>query len=209
MSSDELAQEQPKLTLRIPINRASARAPAKAQSRPSERGEESRSRTRNYQAVNIEISPADKDIAMELGLRKLTGRNVLTDRLYPVATTNKEIDEFQMDDEPATRADDENDWLDDVDGFLNQLSVMEGARKNTSKPSIPGSAHRNKKKGLSEIARSAIATNPAANRREVYRDSRSIQRATRLFTHKPRMDGTGHWKMDGMKSSLYHYQVSP
>lgn len=166
-------------------------------------------RRRNDQVVTIEISQSEKEISLELGLRRLFPGNSLTSRLYPANDVNDDSDEFQMDDEPASPANDEDeiDWVNDIEGFLGQLSVIKGARTNTSKPAIPSSVHKNKRKGLSDIARQAIAKNPRANRKEVYKDTHSVQRATRLFTHAPHMDGTGHWKIRGMKSSLYHYQV--
>lgn len=144
---------------------------------------------------------------MELGLRHLIERNYLTNRLYPSA--EDQDDEFEASDEVQSLDEHDEEFSDDIDDYLKELpaGAKEEARKSSTKPAAPSSTSTNKRKALREIATAAIAENPTVNRRDVFKDSHSIERATRLFTHLPHMDGTGHWKMAGMKSSLYHYQV--
>lgn len=194
--------------LREAISRKRRNASEEDQDLPRDEKPHRRPRSRKTKtAIDIEISETEKEISMELGLRNLVGRNHLTDKLYPLGTADNQDDEFEGSDEVQPLAEHDEEWLNDIDAFLNELSVTEGARKSSSKPAIPNSTSTNKRKGLREIARAAIAENPTANRREVFKDSRSVEIATRLFTHMPHMDGTGLWKMDGMKSSLYHYQA--
>lgn len=155
--------------------------------------------------MNIEISQEEKEISKELGLRYLIQHNDLTNRPYRPA--GDQSDEFEAPDEVQSLDEHDEEDLNDIDTYLNQPPAIEEAQRGSTKSAIPSSTHTHKRKALREIARAAIAENPTVNRREVLKDSKNIERATRLFTHVPRMDGAGHWKMDGMRSNLYHHQV--
>jgi hypothetical protein len=144
---------------------------------------------------------------MELGLRKLVGWTEVTASLYPQI-------ELSEDDEPdfpassKTRKATQEGPMQKLERMLATGSAIQGAQKNASRPEIPISEQKDKAKALKEIADKIMQEGPASDKSEVMKDVRNLLAASRLFQHKPRMDGSCGWKTKGMKRNLLHHQVS-
>lgn len=91
----------------------------------------------------------------------------------------------------------------DLDNLL-AFNVVETAHTNASLPAIPSFTEKDKEKALLQL----IASIPAADQAQAKTDMQTILEATRKFIPSARSDGQGGWKIKGMKTSLYHYQVS-
>ncbi|KAI2902263.1 hypothetical protein CBS11852_2213 [Aspergillus niger] len=68
---------------------------------------------------------------------------------------------------------------------------------------IPELKNKDKMKALTHL----VASLPSADQQEAKSDKRSIIAATRNFTNVPRSDGKSGWRLKGLNTSLYHYQV--
>ncbi|RJE26303.1 SNF2 family domain protein [Aspergillus sclerotialis] len=90
----------------------------------------------------------------------------------------------------------------DLDSLLT-FNVVETAHANASLPAIPTFTEKNKEKALTQL----IASIPASDQAEAKTDKRVVIEATRKFTSSAKSDGQGGWKKNGMKTSLYHYQL--
>jgi hypothetical protein len=69
---------------------------------------------------------------------------------------------------------------------------------------IPGFTEANKEKALTQL----IASIPSADRQEALSDKQVVIQATRKFTRRVKSDKRGGWRLPGLKTSLYHHQVS-
>lgn len=86
---------------------------------------------------------------------------------------------------------------------LFQTDIIADAHANSSIP-VHNFTKKNKDQALAEL----IASIPIADRKEAIPDKRLVRDATKKFTRTARSDGKGGWKIKGMKTSLYSYQVS-
>jgi hypothetical protein len=82
--------------------------------------------------------------------------------------------------------------------------IIGDAQTNSAMGPIPGFTAGNKEKALTEL----IASIPAAGREEAVPDRQVVIDATRKFTRRVRSDKRGGWRLSGLKTSLYHHQVS-
>lgn len=81
--------------------------------------------------------------------------------------------------------------------------VVEEAHVSSNMQACPGFTKMDKNKALTEL----IASIPAEDQNDAKSDKKKILEATRKFTRSARSDGNGGWKIKGLKTSLYHYQV--
>ena len=81
--------------------------------------------------------------------------------------------------------------------------IIPDAHENASLAAIPDSVDRDKMKALTRL----VATIPSADQEEAKSDKKKILQATRKFTSPARSDGKLGWKLKGLNTSLYHYQV--
>lgn len=86
---------------------------------------------------------------------------------------------------------------------LLSTNLVEEAQSNASLPAIPTFSKANKQKALAEL----IASIPNADHKETTSDKKDIIEASKRFQPSARTDGNNGWKIRGIKSSLYHYQV--
>ncbi|GAD98173.1 SNF2 family helicase [Paecilomyces variotii No. 5] len=91
----------------------------------------------------------------------------------------------------------------DVDfGSLFQTDIIGDAHESSTKP-VHTFTKRNKDDALAEL----IASIPTADRTEATPDKKLIIEATRKFTRLAKSDGNGGWRIKGMETSLYNYQI--
>lgn len=91
----------------------------------------------------------------------------------------------------------------DVDfGSLFQTDIIADAHESSTKP-VHTFTKKNKDSALAEL----IASIPTADRKDAVPDKRLILEATRKFTRPAKSDGNGGWRIKGMETSLYNYQV--
>ncbi|RAK99458.1 putative SNF2 family helicase [Aspergillus ibericus CBS 121593] len=81
--------------------------------------------------------------------------------------------------------------------------VISDAHENASLDAIPDSIDKNKTKALTRL----VASIPSADQNEAKSDKRKVLEATRRFTNSARSDGKLGWKIKGLNTSLYHYQL--
>jgi hypothetical protein len=181
--------------------RSRQRATRKPESRAS------RPSRKKLPGIDIKISEEQMTRSMELGLRKLVGWTEVTASLYPQI----ELSEDDEPDSPASskpRKATQEGPMQKLKRMLATGSAIQGAQKNASRPEIPISEQKDKAKALKEIADKIMQEAPASDKPEVMKDVRNLIAASRLFEHKPRMDGIRGWKAKGMKQNLLHHQVS-
>ncbi|GMG26018.1 unnamed protein product [Aspergillus oryzae] len=82
-------------------------------------------------------------------------------------------------------------------------NIIEDAHVNSALPAAPGFTERNKEKALLQL----IAEIPTKEQEQAKDDKRKILEATKKFNNSARSDCKGGWKVKGMKTSLYNYQV--
>lgn len=87
---------------------------------------------------------------------------------------------------------------------LLRSNVIGDAQANASQPAIPKSLLGDKRKVLNEMAQNSRS----GDSRQVKADKALISKATKTFGKKLKADGKGGWKLKGMKTSLFHHQVS-
>lgn len=93
----------------------------------------------------------------------------------------------------------------DVDfGSLFQTNIIADAHENSKLP-VHTFTKKNKDDALAEL----IASIPTADREDAVPDKRLVREATRKFTRPAKSDGDGGWRIKGMATSLYSYQVRP
>ncbi|PYH38842.1 putative SNF2 family helicase [Aspergillus neoniger CBS 115656] len=86
---------------------------------------------------------------------------------------------------------------------LLSSTIVADAHANASLDAIPELKNKDKMKALTQL----VASLPSADQQEAKTDKKSIIIATRKFTNIPRSDGKSGWRLKGMNTSLYHYQV--
>ena len=108
---------------------------------------------------------------------------------------------------PRTSDDDSGDNVDGSDllDSLLHTDVVAEAHTSAALPEIPGFSERDKGKALAQL----LASIPAADQQEAKSDRNKVLQATRKITTKAKSDGKGGWKIKGLNTSLYHYQVGP
>ncbi|PYH77327.1 hypothetical protein BO82DRAFT_423791 [Aspergillus uvarum CBS 121591] len=90
--------------------------------------------------------------------------------------------------------------------FLSALitpNIIEDAHASASAQAMPEFGERDKEKAF----RRMIASIPAADLAEAKSDHNKIIIASRKFSKGVRKDGTGGYRIPGMRTSLYHYQL--
>ncbi|PYI36731.1 hypothetical protein BP00DRAFT_385567 [Aspergillus indologenus CBS 114.80] len=90
--------------------------------------------------------------------------------------------------------------------FLRTLmapNVIEDAHASASAQAMPEFGERDKEKAF----RRMIASIPKADLAEAKSDQKQIINASRKFSKGVRKDGTGGYRIPGMRTSLYHYQL--
>lgn len=83
--------------------------------------------------------------------------------------------------------------------------IVSAAQANVGKAAQPGFTSTNKKTALAEL----IASIPESERTTHNADKNALDKATRSFTGHAAMkaDGNNGWRLRGMATSLYHYQL--
>ncbi|RAL13018.1 putative SNF2 family helicase, partial [Aspergillus homomorphus CBS 101889] len=82
-------------------------------------------------------------------------------------------------------------------------NVIEDAHASASAEAMPKLSEKNKEAAFKRL----IASIPAADHSGARSDQSKIIDATRKFSKLARMDGKGGYRIPGMKTSLYHYQL--
>lgn len=90
----------------------------------------------------------------------------------------------------------------DLDDLFS-TNVVGTAHESSLLPGIPAMAEKDKQKALTQL----VATIPSEDQSKAKSDKQIILDSTRKFTNPARSDGQGGWKIKGMLTSLYHYQV--
>ncbi|KAK1140042.1 hypothetical protein N8T08_010951 [Aspergillus melleus] len=86
---------------------------------------------------------------------------------------------------------------------LFQSNLIQDAQANALLPAIPRFNKTDKQKALTEL----IASIPNADQKETNSDKKEILEASKKFNPSAKSDGNNGWKIRGIKSSLYHYQL--
>ncbi|PWY79259.1 hypothetical protein BO70DRAFT_338462 [Aspergillus heteromorphus CBS 117.55] len=82
-------------------------------------------------------------------------------------------------------------------------SVVGDAHGSAALREIPHLVKFDKEKALTDI----VASIPAADKKEARSDKRKVLEATRKFSYGVKSDGKLGWKIKGLKTSLYHFQL--
>ncbi|KAE8376890.1 SNF2 family N-terminal domain-containing protein [Aspergillus bertholletiae] len=94
-----------------------------------------------------------------------------------------------------------------VTGFtlenLMASNIIEDAQTSSALPVAPGFTEKNKEKALLQL----VAAVPTKEQEQAKDDRKKILEATKKFTNSVRSDGKGGWRVKGMKTSLYNYQI--
>lgn len=85
---------------------------------------------------------------------------------------------------------------------LTSSNVYEDANRNLDRPDLAIVTHTNKEKALKAF----LAGVPIDDRGSTRGEKTNILKATKILGNV-RADGTGKWKVKGMKSSLLHHQI--
>ncbi|KAI9705595.1 MAG: hypothetical protein M1836_006351 [Candelina mexicana] len=95
------------------------------------------------------------------------------------------------------------DLFKNMDSLLGS-NIYEDAMKNRDRASQPGFSVKRKDHALKEL----LASVPEEDRKTATTDKNYMLKATKKFGYgRMKADGLGAWKLTGMKSSLFHYQV--
>ncbi|RAH69183.1 putative SNF2 family helicase [Aspergillus aculeatinus CBS 121060] len=86
---------------------------------------------------------------------------------------------------------------------LKAPNVIEDAHASASAQAMPEFSEKNKEKAFTQM----IASIPAADLAEAKSDRNKIREASRRFRKIARLDGKGGYRIPGLKTSLYHYQL--
>ena len=91
-----------------------------------------------------------------------------------------------------------------VDSLLKN-DIIGAAQQNQGKSAQPGFTSKNKKNALAEL----IASIPEDERTTHNADKKALDKATKSFSGHASMkaDGNNGWRLRGMQTSLYHYQL--
>ena len=90
-------------------------------------------------------------------------------------------------------------------GSLTTSNLYEDSNANLDRPALPVVTEKKKKEFLSSL----IANIPLEDRKQANADKIDVLRASRILgSRKVRHDGNGNWAFKGMKSSLFHHQVT-
>lgn len=90
----------------------------------------------------------------------------------------------------------------DFDGLFS-ADVVANAHANATLPDVPTMTGKDKEKALTQL----VASIPSSDRAEAKSDKRLVLESSKKFNAKARSDGKGGWKIKGLLSSLFHYQV--
>lgn len=82
--------------------------------------------------------------------------------------------------------------------------IMEEARDSSLLGHIPGFTHGNKSKALDEI----IAKLPEESKAEGRADKRTLLWVSQQFSPSARSNKDSRWSVKGLKTGLFHHQVS-
>lgn len=88
---------------------------------------------------------------------------------------------------------------------LFTTDIVADAQVNSSLPEAPAMEGRVKAKALTQL----VASIPSSDQNQMRSDKQAVLKASKSFTNTARIDGQGGWKVKGMLTSLYHYQVCP
>ncbi len=90
-------------------------------------------------------------------------------------------------------------------GSLITSNIYEDSNANLDRQALPVITEKKKKEFMSSL----IANIPIEDKKQANSDRIDILKASTLLgSRKVFHDGNGNWKFKGMKSSLYHYQVT-
>ncbi|GKZ36974.1 hypothetical protein AbraIFM66950_008241 [Aspergillus brasiliensis] len=149
------------------------------------------------------ISAEEKRKSKELGLAVVTGRQKKS--MMPKRAPRKRKERGFDDGTPGPSKKSKQASFGTKKYLESLLSsrVVEDAHTNASLDAIPASIDANKMKALTRL----VASIPSADQKEAKSDKKKILEATRKFTCKPRSDGKFGWKLKGLNTSLFHYQL--
>ncbi|OJJ77117.1 hypothetical protein ASPBRDRAFT_112628 [Aspergillus brasiliensis CBS 101740] len=149
------------------------------------------------------ISAEEKRKSKELGLAVVTGRQKKS--MMPKRAPRKRKERGFDDRTPGPSKKSKQASFGTKKYLESLLSsrVVEDAHTNASLDAIPASIDANKMKALTRL----VASIPSADQKEAKSDKKKILEATRKFTCKPRSDGKFGWKLKGLNTSLFHYQL--
>jgi hypothetical protein len=92
--------------------------------------------------------------------------------------------------------------VDNLDDLFS-ANVVANANANSSQSEIPAMVGKDKGKALTRL----VAGIPSANQSEAKSDKQKVLHSSKQFTNPARSDGQGGWKIKGLQTSLFHYQV--
>ncbi|PYH97546.1 hypothetical protein BO71DRAFT_447895 [Aspergillus ellipticus CBS 707.79] len=87
--------------------------------------------------------------------------------------------------------------------FLLSSTVISDAHNSASLQEIPLLKGYDKQKALTEL----VASIPAEGLETARSDKKKVLEATRMFSRRVRSDGKLGWKLKGLKTSLFHFQL--
>lgn len=89
-------------------------------------------------------------------------------------------------------------------GSLLTSNVYDDSNANLDQQALPVISEKNKKEFLSSL----IASIPLEDQKQARSDRVDVVRASKILSFRNVVpDGQGNWKLKGMRTSLYHYQV--
>ncbi|KAE8147933.1 SNF2 family N-terminal domain-containing protein [Aspergillus avenaceus] len=82
-------------------------------------------------------------------------------------------------------------------------NTIEEAQASAPLPAVPKFTEKDKNKALIQM----IASIPTSDQKQAGSDKQRILEATKRFNRSARSDGQGGWRIKGLKTSLYNYQL--
>lgn len=150
------------------------------------------------------ISAAEKRKSMEVGfepiLEKLQGKNRRKDK----SPTSRAEEGEKSEPKPQRKRTKRGKKSEQAAPLNLSSNVIQEAHISSAMPALKGITGKKRQDVMAQI----IASIPAENQEEAEDDGRMINKATKKFSHRLMGDDLGNWKMKGMETSIYNYQVS-
>ncbi|KAI9375763.1 SNF2 family N-terminal domain-containing protein [Aspergillus egyptiacus] len=82
-------------------------------------------------------------------------------------------------------------------------NVVQDIHESSELPSLGGFTARDKRTAIEEL----VASIPSSDQAEIKDEKKLLDQAPRKFNNSVRSDGSGGWKMKGLTTSMYNYQL--
>ncbi|PWY94320.1 SNF2 family helicase [Aspergillus sclerotioniger CBS 115572] len=157
-----------------------------------------RPKIRRSNRISAEEKRKSKSFGLDFALGSKTKRE-----LPPKRSRKRKAEGFDFKPTPKKRSNRVNLEAKQYLEALLASTVIPDAHENASLAAIPDSVDKDKMKALTRL----VASIPSADQDEAKSDKKKVLIATKKFTSPARSDGKLGWKLKGLNTSLYHYQL--